>query len=65
MTYKEVWDEQKEWLNSSIHHLEIRIKETTGTEQARIRAKLEGLKVVYQRMLETERIYPLLEGTAK
>lgn len=59
MTYKEVWEEQKEWLEKSIDYLKQRKEETKGKEKERITAKLEGLKVSYHHMLETEKIYSI------
>lgn len=57
MTPKEMWDEQKKWLENSILYLKERKEVTSGKEQERIKAKLEGLQVSYDHMLESEKIY--------
>lgn len=57
MTHKEMWDEQKKWLENSIAYLKERKEETSGKEQERVKAKLEGLQVSYDHMVESEKMY--------
>lgn len=61
MTHEEIWNEQKEWLRKSIEHLKERKNQTIDyeTENKRISAKLEGLKIAYDRMIETEKMYKI------
>ncbi|MFJ8528581.1 hypothetical protein [Bacillus sp. NPDC094106] len=57
MTYKEVWDEQKEWLVNSMNYLKGRIAKTSGKEQKRLQSKLDGVNVAYQHMIESDKMY--------
>lgn len=57
MTYKEAWNEQKEWLINSMNYLKRRIANTNGKEKKRLQAKLYGLNVAYQHMVESDKIY--------
>lgn len=52
-----MWDEQKKWLENSIAYLKERKEETSGKEQERVKAKLEGLQVSYDHMVESEKMY--------
>lgn len=54
MTYKEAWNEQKEWLINSMNYLKGRIANTNGKEKKRLQAKLDGLNVAYQQMVESD-----------
>lgn len=57
MTYKEAWNEQKEWLINSMNYLKGRIENTNGKEKKRLQAKLDGLNVAYQHMVESDKMY--------
>lgn len=64
MDYKTAWEDTVSWLDRSIKHLEDWIREQRLTEYSvgkkeyeRVKNKLEGLKVVRQHMVESEKIY--------
>lgn len=57
MTYKEAWNEQKEWLINSMNYLKGRIANINGKEKKRLQAKLDGLNVAYQHMVESDKMY--------
>ncbi|MEC3272629.1 hypothetical protein [Bacillus thuringiensis] len=57
MTYKEAWNEQKAWLINSMNYLKERIANTSGKEKKRLQAKLDGMNVAYQHMVESDTMY--------
>ncbi len=57
MTYKEAWNEQKEWHINSMNYLKERIANTSSKEKKRLQAKLNGLNVTYHHMVESDKIY--------
>lgn len=59
MTFKEVWEEHKKWLENSVVHLKERQNATSGNEKERLKNKLDGMNVALQHMNESEKIYDL------
>lgn len=51
------WNEMKTWLEQSIAYLIERKDKVSGREYNRIKSKLEGLKIAYGHMLDSEKIY--------
>jgi hypothetical protein len=66
MTYKEVWNEMKTWLENGQEYLEGRHQDLSVRsdgwavlEAKRIEGKLDGLKTCLNHMKESEKIYEL------
>lgn len=57
MDYKMSWDELKGFIETSVSHLTTLMDETKGKENARLKSKREGFIVLYQHMLDSEKIY--------
>lgn len=57
MDYKLSWYELKKWIETSISHLTILMNEMSEKEHSRLKSKREGFMVIYQYMLESEKIY--------
>lgn len=56
MNYKEMWEEEKEWLKRSIGYLEEMADNAINTEKIRLSGKLNGFKIVLTHMQDTEKI---------
>lgn len=56
MNYKEMWTEERIWLNRSIGYLEQLILGASNNERMRLLGKLEGFKTVLGHMNDTERL---------
>lgn len=59
MTFKELWEEHKQWLENSVTYLKERQDVTIGNEKERIKNKLDGMNVALHHMNESEKIYDL------
>ena len=55
--FEHAWNEMKEWLEKSIEYLNERKQVVSGREYNRIKSKIEGLKIAYGHMLDSEKIY--------
>lgn len=61
MDFEFAWTEMKQWLEKSIEYLKERQQVVSGREYNRIKSKLEGLKIAYGHMLDSEKIYKRTE----
>jgi hypothetical protein len=57
MDYKMSWYELKGWIETSVSHLTVLMDGTEGKEYDRLKSKREGFIVMYQYMLESEKMY--------
>jgi hypothetical protein len=57
MDYKMSWYELKGWIETSVSYLTTLMDETKGKEFDRLKSKREGFIVIYQYMLESEKMY--------
>lgn len=54
--YKDMWDEEKHWLNKSINYLKTIAESATNEERIRLFGKLDGFKTLLQHMNDSERL---------
>lgn len=56
--YKDMWGEQKDWLEIGIQYLKKKImEESDDKEILKLKGKLEGMKVSLQHMKDSERMH--------